>query len=94
MALVVRVVRGEKNIKRKYKLITGTQHTNVADADSMRISEVVVQFKRFRIKYPLHEANKESAKILSGFDGFCCDMKWVNPGTWPKTKIGMIEIGG
>ena len=51
VVLVVRMVRREKNIKRKYKLIAGAQHTNVADADSTRISEAVVQFKHcFRIK--------------------------------------------
>jgi len=39
------MVRGEKNIEQKNKLILGAQITDVADADSTRIPEVVVQFK-------------------------------------------------
>jgi len=38
-------IRGEKNIEREYKLILGAQKAHIADADSTRISKVVVQFK-------------------------------------------------
>ena len=39
------MVRGEKNIEQKYKLILGVQKADIAYADSTRISKVVVQFK-------------------------------------------------
>ena len=40
MVLVVRVVRGEENIERKYKLIIVGQIADVADVDSTYLSEV------------------------------------------------------
>ena len=39
------MVRREKDIELKYELILGAQKADVADADSSRISKVVVQFK-------------------------------------------------
>ena len=35
--------------------------------------------------YPWPDANRALAKILSGSDGFRCEIKCGNPGMWEKT---------
>ena len=41
------MVRWEKNIELEYELILGAQKADVTEADSSRISKVVVQSKYF-----------------------------------------------